>query len=220
MNDASHIRLDVQRWSHPFGEQALVKIAERSMAGARSHGRTLEDILEVMVMVRVQPTKLLWFSSRLLKIVLSQQFLGWFESLREFLSVCRFFVLPSARKKPFSAVQRHYVPDLLPRNQKFRVPLGLFMRASVGKPIRFHLRGRNLRRCGLVLPSGPSRSAASNLVCPAITTKLLSTTIGCRKPNLSIERRNFLDRVFVAPRIICVRRHAFDRNRLRFNFAT
>src|ERR1017187_69133 len=49
------------RWSHPFGEQCLVKIAERSMAGARSHGRTLEDVLEIMVMVRIEPTKLLWF---------------------------------------------------------------------------------------------------------------------------------------------------------------
>ena len=49
------------RWSHPFGEQVLIKIAERSIAGARPHGRTLEDILEIVVMVRVQPTKLLWF---------------------------------------------------------------------------------------------------------------------------------------------------------------
>ena len=29
------------------------------MAGARSHGRTLEDILEIMV--RIQSTELLWF---------------------------------------------------------------------------------------------------------------------------------------------------------------
>jgi hypothetical protein len=26
------------------------------MAGARSHGRTLEDVLEIMVMVRIEPT--------------------------------------------------------------------------------------------------------------------------------------------------------------------
>ena len=49
------------RWSHPFGEQGLVKIAQRSIASAGSHGRTLEDILEIVVMVRIQPTKLLWF---------------------------------------------------------------------------------------------------------------------------------------------------------------
>src|ERR1700686_1955155 len=49
------------RWSHPFGEQVLVKIAERSIAGAGPHGRTLEDILEIVVMVRIQPTKLRWF---------------------------------------------------------------------------------------------------------------------------------------------------------------
>ncbi len=49
------------RWSHPFGEQVLVKIAERSSAGARPHGRTLEDILEIVVMVRIPPTKLRWF---------------------------------------------------------------------------------------------------------------------------------------------------------------
>ena len=53
--EASH------RWSHPFGEQGFVKIAERSMGGTRSHGRTLEDIFEIMVMVRIQPTELLWF---------------------------------------------------------------------------------------------------------------------------------------------------------------
>jgi hypothetical protein len=28
------------------------------MAGARSHGRTLEDIFEIMVMVCIQPTEL------------------------------------------------------------------------------------------------------------------------------------------------------------------
>jgi hypothetical protein len=49
------------RCSHPFGEQVLVKIAERSIAGASPHGRTLEDILEIMVMVRIQPPKLLGF---------------------------------------------------------------------------------------------------------------------------------------------------------------
>ena len=31
------------------------------MAGARSHGRPLEDIFEIMVMVCIQPTELLWF---------------------------------------------------------------------------------------------------------------------------------------------------------------
>jgi hypothetical protein len=49
------------RWSHPFGEQGLVKIAERSIAGAGPHGRTLEAILKIVVMVRIQPTKLLRF---------------------------------------------------------------------------------------------------------------------------------------------------------------
>src|SRR5882724_7674741 len=53
------------RWSHPFGEQVLVKIAERSSAGAGPHGRTLENILEIVVMVRVQPAKLRWFPGRL-----------------------------------------------------------------------------------------------------------------------------------------------------------
>src|SRR5229473_6685919 len=53
------------RWSHPFGEQGLVKIAERSIAGAGSHGRTLEDILEIVVVVIIQPTKLLWLSRTL-----------------------------------------------------------------------------------------------------------------------------------------------------------
>ena len=49
------------RWPPPFGEQVLVKIAKWSIAGASPHGRTLEDILEIVVMVRIQPTKLLWF---------------------------------------------------------------------------------------------------------------------------------------------------------------
>src|ERR1700676_5760623 len=49
------------RWSHPFGEQVLIKIAERSIAGARPHGRTLEDILEIVLFVRIQSTELLWF---------------------------------------------------------------------------------------------------------------------------------------------------------------
>ena len=53
--EASH------RGSHPSGEQDLVKIVERSRAGARSHGRTLEDIFEIVVMVGIQPTELLWF---------------------------------------------------------------------------------------------------------------------------------------------------------------
>src|SRR5467141_326823 len=53
------------RWSHPFGEQGLIKIAERSIAGAGSHGRTLEDILEIVVVVIIQPTKLLWLSRTL-----------------------------------------------------------------------------------------------------------------------------------------------------------
>jgi hypothetical protein len=49
--------------------------------------------------------------------VLSQQFLGWFELFGSFrASASRFFVLPSARKKRFSAVRRHHGPDLLPRN--------------------------------------------------------------------------------------------------------
>jgi hypothetical protein len=49
------------RWSHPFGKQCLVKIAERSSRGAGPHGRTLEDILQIMIVVVIQPTKLLGF---------------------------------------------------------------------------------------------------------------------------------------------------------------
>src|SRR5260370_7637427 len=49
------------RWSPPFGKQGLVKIAKWSGGGAGLHGRTLEDILEIMVVVIIQPAKLLWF---------------------------------------------------------------------------------------------------------------------------------------------------------------
>src|SRR5260370_34234420 len=49
------------RWSPPFGKQGLVKIAKWSGGGAGLHGRTLEDILEIMVGVIIQPAKLLWF---------------------------------------------------------------------------------------------------------------------------------------------------------------
>src|SRR5258707_11887188 len=49
------------RWPPPFGEQGLVKIAHRSGRGAGPHGRTLEDILEIVVVVIVQTTKLRWF---------------------------------------------------------------------------------------------------------------------------------------------------------------
>src|ERR1700745_4108830 len=51
--EASH------RWLHPLGKQTLVKIVERP-SGNGGHGScTLEDIFEVVVVVRIQSTKLL-----------------------------------------------------------------------------------------------------------------------------------------------------------------
>ena len=47
------------RWLHPLGKQSLVKTVERSSGNASHGGRTLEDIFEVVVMVRIQSAKLL-----------------------------------------------------------------------------------------------------------------------------------------------------------------
>ena len=49
------------RWPPPFGKQGLVKIAHRPGRGAGPHGRTLEDIFEIVVVVIIQPTELRWF---------------------------------------------------------------------------------------------------------------------------------------------------------------
>src|SRR5215469_9624696 len=53
--ETSHRRL------HPLAEQALVEIAERSLPAAGHGRRTLEDGLHIMIVVRIEPTKLLWF---------------------------------------------------------------------------------------------------------------------------------------------------------------
>src|ERR1700719_4637838 len=49
------------RWPHSLGNQSLVKLAKRSGGGTGSGGCTLKDILQIVIMVRIQSTKLLWF---------------------------------------------------------------------------------------------------------------------------------------------------------------
>src|ERR1700730_546594 len=49
------------RWFRPLGEQRLVEIVERSRGDAGHGGRTLENILEIVVMILVESTKLLRF---------------------------------------------------------------------------------------------------------------------------------------------------------------
>ena len=53
--EASH------RWLHPLGKQSLAKMVKRSTGNASHCGGTLEDIFEVVVMVRIQSPKLLRF---------------------------------------------------------------------------------------------------------------------------------------------------------------
>ena len=57
--EASHRRL------HPFAEQAQVEIAERSLPAAGHGRRTLKDGLPIVIVVRIEPTKLRWFLATL-----------------------------------------------------------------------------------------------------------------------------------------------------------
>src|ERR1700680_2883705 len=43
-------------WFHPSGHASLVEILKRSGGGSRSRGGTLEDILQIVIMVLVQST--------------------------------------------------------------------------------------------------------------------------------------------------------------------
>src|SRR5258707_15500986 len=54
-----HLRL------HPFGQQTRVEIVERSRATTGPGGRTLEDLLHLMVVISIQPTNLLGFPGAL-----------------------------------------------------------------------------------------------------------------------------------------------------------
>jgi len=45
------------RWSSSFGKQGLVKITQGTSRGAGPHGRTFENIFEVVVMVFIQATQ-------------------------------------------------------------------------------------------------------------------------------------------------------------------
>ena len=61
---AAIFRAKVRRaivWLHAFGEQALVEIVERSLAAAGHGRRTLEDGFQIMIMILIEPTQLLWF---------------------------------------------------------------------------------------------------------------------------------------------------------------
>src|SRR5258705_12385993 len=51
----SHLRL------HPLGQQSQVEIVERSRTAAGPGGRTLEDLLHLMVVVLIETTELLGF---------------------------------------------------------------------------------------------------------------------------------------------------------------
>ena len=48
-------------WLHPFPEQALVKILEWSLLATGHVGRTLKDVFHIVIMILIEPTKLLWF---------------------------------------------------------------------------------------------------------------------------------------------------------------
>ena len=43
-----------QRRLHPFGQQSAVEISERSSRGTGHRGRTLEQILQIMIMVGIE----------------------------------------------------------------------------------------------------------------------------------------------------------------------
>src|SRR5260370_7318460 len=52
--EACHIRL------HSLGQQSFVKVLQWSRATTGAHGRTLEDLLHLVIVILVQTTDLLW----------------------------------------------------------------------------------------------------------------------------------------------------------------
>ena len=42
-------------WLHPFGDASFVEILQGSSGGSRSRGSAFEDVLQIVIVVEVQP---------------------------------------------------------------------------------------------------------------------------------------------------------------------